>query len=349
MTTPDSFKEFFQFNVRTTSVTLSDKVVVSDGVSVEGTGLVDLQVLKDLLAPDTSDFTLANLGGGAGPIGIGIDGTEIQLRTLKAGTGVQITVDGETVEIAAPAASGESNTASNQGAGDGIFIQKAGADLEFKSLIAGDGIDFNVEANQITLSTAGEANTVSNAGGGAEIANPKSGVDIPLKTLTAGANIQLNVGADEIEIEAISGVAGETNSGTNVGTGFGVYKDKSGAVLRFKSLKAGTGVSISDTADEITINASSAGGTLVTSSSAPITTQDVVIADANSAAVTITLPDPSSVSYRIDIKKIDSSANVVAVAPFSGERIEAVGANFELTAEGESITLVSDGTDWWAL
>lgn len=53
---------------------------------------------------------------------------------------------------------------------------------------------------------------------------------------------------------------GEVNDGANLGTGQGVFASKSGVNLQFKSLKAGTGVTISATGTEITINSTGGGG-----------------------------------------------------------------------------------------
>lgn len=60
-----------------------------------------------------------------------------------------------------PAGTGEANTASNLGAGEGIFAQKSGVDLQFKSLIAGSNITLTPSANEITIASTGSA-----AGGG---------------------------------------------------------------------------------------------------------------------------------------------------------------------------------------
>lgn len=58
---------------------------------------------------------------------------------------------------------GEVNTASNIGAGEGIFAQKSGVDLQFKSLVEGSNITITADGDEITISAAG-------GGGSSEIA-----------------------------------------------------------------------------------------------------------------------------------------------------------------------------------
>ena len=53
------------------------------------------------------------------------------------------------------------------------------------------------------------------------------------------------------------GSGGEVNTASNVGTGSGLYKQKVGANLEFKSLKAGTNVTVTASGDEVTISSSS--------------------------------------------------------------------------------------------
>ena len=53
------------------------------------------------------------------------------------------------------AGGGESNTASNLGAGTGIWASKVGADLKFKSLLQGSNITISNTANDITIAAAG--------------------------------------------------------------------------------------------------------------------------------------------------------------------------------------------------
>lgn len=54
---------------------------------------------------------------------------------------------------------------------------------------------------------------------------------------------------------------GESNTGSNVGTGEGsIFRDKTTTVLNFKTLKQGTNITITNNADDVTIAASGGGG-----------------------------------------------------------------------------------------
>lgn len=65
--------------------------------------------------------------------------------------------------------SGEVNTASNIGTGVGVFASKVGADLQFKSLIAGAGVTLTPTATGITIVASG-------AGGAVDSVNGQTGV-----------------------------------------------------------------------------------------------------------------------------------------------------------------------------
>tara|TARA_R110000824_G_scaffold257114_1_gene446109 strand:+ start:9 stop:875 length:867 start_codon:yes stop_codon:yes gene_type:complete len=46
---------------------------------------------------------------------------------------------------------GETNTTSNTGSGDGLFVEKVSSDLRFKTLIGGTGISVTTSSNEVTL------------------------------------------------------------------------------------------------------------------------------------------------------------------------------------------------------
>lgn len=76
---------------------------------------------------------------------------------LNAADGLWYVRSGSTWAPLAGGGGGEANTASNLGAGEGIFSSKVGVDLRFKSLVAG---------TNITISSDGDTVTVNATGGG---------------------------------------------------------------------------------------------------------------------------------------------------------------------------------------
>ena len=57
--------------------------------------------------------------------------------------------------------SGETNTASNVGAGDGVFKQKVGVDLEIKTLIGGTNVTITNNTNDLTINASGGGSSFS--------------------------------------------------------------------------------------------------------------------------------------------------------------------------------------------
>lgn len=70
-----------------------------------------------------------------------------------------------------------------------------------------------------------------------------------LKSLSTNLFISESLDGNYVEFTNLA----ETNSAANVGTGIGLYANKTGETLNFKSLK-GTGVSIIQSATEVTLN-----------------------------------------------------------------------------------------------
>ena len=79
-----------------------------------------------------------------------------------------------------------------------------------------------------------------------------------------------------------------------------------------------------------------------------ITTADhTILIDASISVVTLLMPTAIGVAGReYDIKKIDSSRNVVSIVAYGDEEIDGDGS-INLTNQYEAITLKSDGANWW--
>ncbi len=84
----------------------------------------------------------------------------------------------------------------------------------------------------------------------------------------------------------------------------------------------------------------------VTPSNSP---HQIIIADATSGAITVTLPAVGKMTnYQVTVKKVDSTANTVTVDGESAETIDEVATQV-ISTQYEALTLASDGTEWWII
>jgi hypothetical protein len=77
-----------------------------------------------------------------------------KLDSVVGGTDISIdNTDPNNPVINFSGTSGEANTSSNLGTGEGLAQPKVGVDLPFKSLVAGDGISLTSDANEVTINS----------------------------------------------------------------------------------------------------------------------------------------------------------------------------------------------------
>ena len=79
----------------------------------------------------------------------------------------------------------------------------------------------------------------------------------------------------------------------------------------------------------------------------PLTVSDgVILADATTAGFTLTLPTAVGITGKVfDLKKIDSSANVVTVATTASQTIDG-SSTLSISVQWDSFTVVSNGANW---
>lgn len=173
----------------------------------------------------------------------------------------------------------------------------------------------------------------------------------------------------ELQVEAAGGVGGIASPGGTTAGGLIVRKDSttweelvagvngeelvsdSTETLGVKWSAGSKGDFIDLIPNEIAIPIVDAGSivTSVTIDYAALLTDDVILVDASTGDVIVTLPaaaDQIGKQYRI--KKVDSSANTVTIDGDGAETIDD-GAIAVLTTQYEAATLVSDATEWWVL
>lgn len=161
------------------------------------------------------------------------------------------------------------------------------------------------------------------------------------------------------KLEMVGTSTGSTSYGTNLGTAedANVYKQTVGAELQFRRLKAGSNISITESANFVTISGSSvvanSNVAVVSGSNASLSsTNDVVLVENLGANRTITLPDATSVPGKIySIKKIDAG-NIAYVKSVLGQTLDGVdidSAPYSVTAQFETLKIVSAAGNWWIL
>ena len=141
---------------------------------------------------------------------------------------------------------------------------------------------------------------------------------------------------------------GEANTASNVGSGANVFKQKAGVDLQFRSIKATSGIAVTQLTNEISLATIMTTRVIATTSTALIT-DDLILVNASAGTVTVNLPAASTVPGKVYvIKKIDSSVNIMTIDPNGSETIDGL-ATMVIAIQYEALKIVSDGSVWWII
>jgi hypothetical protein len=347
----------------------------------------------------------ANIGSGNLKIFHSKSGTILQFKSLAAGQGITLTNGTDTGTIATnfkvnnvsttcsgtdkissiiynnatgvmtitcstdqTGSGGEANTASNIGTGTlKLFHSKSGVDLRFKTLTAGQGITLTNGTDTGTVATNFKINNVSTTCSGTDkissiVYNNSTGV----MTITCSTDQ--------------TGSGGEANTASNIGTGtLKLFHSKSGVDLRFKTLTAGQGITLTNGTDTGTVatnfkvnNVSttcsgtdkissisynnSTGITTITCSAdqtgsgggPTLLASDVTCTDTVSYCTIFTIPLTTSAHNVIDAQ-ISGSTNTAGVAlQFRGRTTQATSGSCtfvtQTTSTAQTIDTIATGT-----
>ncbi|MFA5397140.1 MAG: hypothetical protein WC346_14115 [Methanogenium sp.] len=178
-------------------------------------------------------------------------------------------------------ASSSVTTASNLGLGESVFSQKVGNDLQFKTLVAGSSIIISSGSTEITISSTSSGSSGSGSIWGLISGNIEDQTDLYNELTTLSGSIvnrellsnkstDINLGTSNIlyptqnavktYVDTNISASSSVTTASNIGTGTGeVYSSSSGSVLQFKTIKAGTNITISNDTNEVTINSTASG------------------------------------------------------------------------------------------
>jgi hypothetical protein len=122
----------------------------------------------------------------------GVTGTSITMKRLVGGGAVTLTQTADEITVSTPISSGEANTASNIGIGTGIFKQKTGVNLEYKTLIGNTTVSILPTANEVQLGVNQAALSLGSIGGALNLATQTTGT-LPGGSLPAHTHIAADV------------------------------------------------------------------------------------------------------------------------------------------------------------
>jgi hypothetical protein len=143
-----------------------------------------------------------------------------------------------------------------------------------------------------------------------------------------------------------NGGGGEANTASSLGTGAAVFKQKSGVDLQFRSVKATSGISVTQGTNEVLLSTAMTTRVIATTSTI-LATDDLILVNASAGSVTVNLPAAASVPGKVYVlKKIDGSVNPMIIDPNLSETIDGA-ATKQSTVQYEAFTVVSDGNSWW--
>ena len=212
----------------------------------------------------TIDNTLTGANPSVTPGAVGVfnakSGATLNFRSLVAGTNVTLTPGAPTANDVTIAVAGVVTTLANEGGGAQVWDATTTATLR---TLLGTANGLTVTQNATTI-TIDNTLTGANVGAGAgTIFNAKSGATLQFNSLAGTAN-GLTVSAPAGNVITIDNTLTGANPSATPGA-VGVFNAKSGAVLNFNSLVAGTNITLtagSPTASDITIAAASGITTL---------------------------------------------------------------------------------------
>ena len=186
-----------QYELPVASTNTLGGIKVGERLSVTSGGVLSANDQSYTLPPATSN-TLGGIKVGNN-LSVTQDGTlsaDDQSYTLpiaSASTLGGVKPDGSTITINSESgiisSTGEANTASNLGSGEGVFSSKSGVNLQFKSLKAGSNVTISADSSEITISSAG--------GGSGGMSNPMTTSGDLIVGGTSGTPTRLGVGSAE--------------------------------------------------------------------------------------------------------------------------------------------------------
>jgi len=179
------------------------------------------------------------------------------LNSLSASTGLSSSLAGDTITLTNSSPASGISLAST-GTGTSLLNSTTNPTFSTKSLAVGSGLSIASTTDTITLTNTVTGSTLANAGAGTSLVVSGTAPSLSVKSLSSGTGITLTDASSNLQITNSSPASGISLS--NAGTGTSLLSSTTNPTFTTKSLTAGTNVTFTSTANDITINASGGGG-----------------------------------------------------------------------------------------
>jgi fibronectin-binding autotransporter adhesin len=243
----------------------------------------DVQGVPFIVAPGAVPVdTAINLGGGTGTQGLFADKTPqglLEFRNITPGAGIDFTIGAQDDIIINSSITALTGLA-NEGTGTGlVFDTVVGTTAYLRSL----QVDPTVGNEGIAITTTGLVVNIGNTmtggnlgtGAGTLFASKTAPGVLNFNSLAGGLGISVSAPASNVITIA------NTLTGQSIATGQAIYTGQVGAVLQFRGLLAGPGITLAASATDITVTSSIAATAVLQGGNSFGTTMTVGTNDAN--------------------------------------------------------------------
>lgn len=334
-----------------------------------GVGLV---ANGDNIDVDLSEFSAVTLASGDSFATLDSDGSNEQRTTimdlgayLAGGVGSNITVDGSgQLFVTGGTTFTIQGDSGSESVGDGDTITFAGSTGLDVAVTATDTVTYTIDISEYSTAAVGAGDSfmmLDNDG----TTEQRSTVD-QLGTYLAGTNITNTAGVLSVPDATIDGVIFESanfvdgttvnftvTAGTSVTaevqaidtTHFNATAlviESEGIASNDNDTTIPTSAAVKDYVDNVAVKSVVTDSTTSSIGS----DEDVSLADSSGGSITLTLPAHSTGKV-VTVKKTDSSGNTVTVTGATGNIDGA--SNYILYSQNESVTVISDGANWFVI
>lgn len=152
------------------------------------------------------------------------------------------------------------------------------------------------------------------------------------------------------------GGGGEANTASNVGSGSGWYKQKTGVDLEFKSLVAGGGITVTSNTSDLTVATTApqpASSETIESSNFTATMRRINLVDCSAGTITVTPPSSPSIGDRFAVVDAEATAddnNITIDFDTANQKLYSVEQNYIINVAGGYVEFIYMGstTGWVA-